>query len=86
MTYAELKAKLDAMTPEQLAMKVRWWGDERGGVVHEVDVLTEVWVNVETEGYAPVSSFGADDEIAEGIRGGEWPTLEAGTPILVVDP
>lgn len=31
MTYAELKAQLDALTPEQLAMPVTWSGDEKGG-------------------------------------------------------
>ena len=44
ITYADLKAKLDEMTPEQLAQPIVWSGDERGGYVHEIWIAPEDWV------------------------------------------
>ena len=85
MTFAELKARLDTLTPEQLAMPVRWWGDERGGVVDSLDTLGEVWVSV-GEGMEPISSYEGDADVIEGAANGDLPTLPAGTPILMVDP
>ena len=44
MTYAELKAVLDTLTPEQLAQPVVWTGDERGGHVRYVWIAEEDWI------------------------------------------
>ena len=44
MTYAELKAVLDALTPDQLAQPVIWSGDERGGFVKYVWIAAEDWI------------------------------------------
>ncbi len=85
MTFEELKAKIDTFTPEQLAQKVRWWGDERGGVVRDLGTLDEVYANVSGEGYEPLSGYDGDAEIAAGVEDGEYPTLAKGTPILQVD-
>lgn len=41
MTYRELKAELDKLTPAQLARPVVWSGDERGGYVKHVWVAAE---------------------------------------------
>lgn len=86
MTYAELKAKLDTLTPDQLAADVRWWGDERGGIVDSLDALEEPYVNVDGEGMEPASGYAGDPEITKQIADGDLPTLPAGTPILWVDP
>jgi hypothetical protein len=44
ITYADLKAALDAMTSEQLAQHVVWSGAERGGYVQSVFVHAEDWI------------------------------------------
>lgn len=41
LTLAELKEKLDALTPEQLAKPAIWAGDERGGHIRHVWVAPE---------------------------------------------
>lgn len=82
MTYAELKAKLDTFTPEQLAAEVRWWGDERGGRIERVDLLDEPWVQT-GEGFEPFSSYSDDPDMVAELDGAE--TLPTGTPILAVD-
>lgn len=45
MTFAELKAKLDSLTPEQLAAEVIWCGDECGGPINELWIAEEDWVD-----------------------------------------
>jgi hypothetical protein len=45
MTYAELKAQLDAFTPDQLAMNVVWSGDERGGTIKSLWIADEDWID-----------------------------------------
>jgi hypothetical protein len=44
ITYADLKSKLDALTPEQLEQPVVWSGDERGGHVKYVWTAEEDWI------------------------------------------
>jgi len=44
MTFAELKAQIDALTPEQLAMPVTWSGDEKGGYGIKLWVADEDFV------------------------------------------
>lgn len=78
MTFAELKAALDATTTEQLSAQVRWCSDETSGVV------TSVWLMPAScnkgYGWEDVSAYELDDtedEIA--------PRIPAGTPVLMVD-
>lgn len=50
MTYAELKAELDKLTPEQLAQPAIWSGDERGGYVLGVYIFEEDWLGDRSDG------------------------------------
>ncbi len=79
MTYRELLIQLQAFTPEQMAADVRWWGDDRGGVVRQVQVLAEDYVRGE-EGCFAISDFEPTEEEPT-------PTVQfpKGTPILSVD-
>lgn len=78
MTYAELLAELQHLTPEQLAMPVRWCGDERGGVIQSVWVLKEDYVNF---GYGgePWSAYADDPDCKKEDADRIWP---AGTVFL----
>lgn len=60
ITYAELKAKLDTMTPEQLAQPVVWSGDERGGYVKSIWEAEEDFVGDagDHESWVPRSEIG----------------------------
>lgn len=81
MTFADLKAALDTLTPEQLSRDVVWTGDERGGIVKRLWVAEEDWV--ENDGDCePLSVIVFDP--------GEDPKsrrvfIPKGTPQLVVD-
>jgi len=82
MTFADLKAVLDTFTPEQLAMPVRWCGEERGGEIQGVEVLDEEHVLVDDrDGMEPASAY-ADDPEAQAEITARWP---AGTPLLCTD-
>lgn len=82
MTYAQLAAKLATFTPEQLAMPVRWWGEERGGEVQKVDVLDEEYICLDDrDGMEPVSVFAGEDYEESEVEE-RWPK---GTPLLAVD-
>lgn len=82
MTFAELKAELDKLSPEQLAADVIWWGNDRGGIINCVLVLEEDFISV-GEGMEPASAY--DDP--------EYPldpdditaTMKSGTPVLCTD-
>lgn len=84
MTFAELKAQLDAFTAEQLAAEVVWVGDERGGKIKQLWVAEEDWVgdrgNWETA--QPRSQWERDspEEVA-----GMDVMIRKGTPQLMVD-
>lgn len=85
ITYAELKAKLDTMTVEQLAQPVVWVGDERGGYVnmvyeHAEDMIGEssdpdTWVPRSEVGTSVSANDYADAEVC----------VPKGTVELVVD-
>lgn len=45
MTWAELKAQIDTMTPEQLAMPVYYTGEDIAGPIYGVWVLDEDHIN-----------------------------------------
>lgn len=81
MTFGDLKAELEKLSPEQLAMIATWAGDDRGGTVLRVDVLAEEHVQGDYgEGEAIPASEWNLDEHGEVVR--RWP---AGTTMLVVD-
>lgn len=44
-TWADLKTEIDKLSPDQLAMPVRWTGEERAGTVKCIEILTEDHVN-----------------------------------------
>lgn len=79
MTYGELKAALEGFTPEQLALPVRWSGDERGGPIQSVVVLDEDHVDLDGDGLEPASLYSEED--LEDVRH-RYP---AGTAFLVTD-
>lgn len=68
------------MTEAQLDMKVMWAGEEIGGFVNKIEVLTEDHINPSGEAWEPRSMYGpeADDEpvvAAEGqpiLHANEW--------------
>lgn len=85
LTYAELKAALDALTPEQLAQPVVWCGDERGGYVKEAFVHVEDWVgeSSDRDSWVPRSDVGkavSAEEYADADV-----CIPAGTVYLMVD-
>jgi hypothetical protein len=88
MTLGELKAALEALTPEQLAQPARWWGEERGGEIERVAIVKEELVNPTGDCWEPLRSYQAEvdsgrvtfDEIR--ADGGVIP---AGTAVLEVD-
>ncbi len=41
MSFADLKAALDKLTPEQLAKPVIWVGDDRGGLIQSLGFAEE---------------------------------------------
>lgn len=75
-TWADLKAFVNELPEESLSGVVRWWGDERGGVVTSLGKLDEPFINTE-EGWEPKSSL---EEIEEDAT-----ELPAGHPILYMD-
>jgi hypothetical protein len=85
LTFADLKAHLENLTPEQLAAPVVWVGDERGGHVKEVYVHSEDWVGDPSDGetWLPrseaLSQYHADDYANAEL------CIPAGTVHLVVD-
>ena len=78
MTWRQLKEQVAALTEAQLDMKVMWAGEEIGGFVVKVEVLTEDHINPSGEALEPRSFYGseADDEPV---------VAPEGQPILHVD-
>ena len=83
MTFAELKAQLVALTPEQLAMDVVWSGDERGGKVESLWIAEEDWIDNGDGDVEPrsVVAKNVDDYDATSVR----IVIAKGSPRLVVD-
>lgn len=84
MTYAELKAALEALTPEQLALDVTWSGEERGGIVKRVWIAQEDWIDNgdgDCEPRSVVEENAEDDFDAKGAH----VYIRTGTPHLMVD-
>lgn len=94
MTYAELKAELDKLTPEQLAMEVQWSGDMRGGAVTSLWIAEEDHINPSGDGAEPISLYvqerAVEDEVSLEVaelrvRNEEEIVVAQGQPQLVVD-
>ncbi len=85
MTYAQLKERLDGLTPDQLTQPVAWCGDERGGYVKEVWIAPEDLIGdpSDHETWVPRSDVGtavaADDYTDAAV------CLPLGTVQLMVD-
>lgn len=88
LTYADLKQKLNKLTPAQLAMKVQWTGDERGGDVYDLWIAPEDFYAMD-EGAESLSSITEQAE-GEGVSVEEFIdgyklAFTKGQPQLVVD-
>jgi len=81
MTFAEIKAKRDTMTPEQLACEAIWWGDERGGFISDVYVLPEEHINT-GYGMTPKSTY--EDDL-DAVKLEVEARLPTGTPVFCTD-
>ena len=82
MIYAELKAHLEALSPEQLAMEVVWSGDARGGKVKSLWIAEEDWIGGGDGDCEPRSVVAATEpEIVEEAT----VLIPKGTPHLMVD-
>lgn len=57
MTFADLLAALQKLTPDQLKHPAIWMGEERGGVVKEFFVQTEDQVCPDDESWEPRAAF-----------------------------
>jgi hypothetical protein len=91
ITFGELKAKLDTFTPEQLAQRVMWGGEDRGGYVGEVHVFEDDQVNPSGDGWESAADYrkqlledGETPEEADQIVEAEI-VLRKGSPVLFVD-
>lgn len=86
MTWGELKAAIANLDAGQLAMPVRWWGEERGGEATRLDVLEEEFVCM-SEGYEPRSLYEGEnaDPNYNVDKHAEGPPIPKGAPILAVD-
>jgi hypothetical protein len=80
MTFRQLKEKIETFTEEQLDMPVRWWGEERGGMINALDVLPEDYMQDE-EGLVERSAF--DEETIESL--GLEVGVAKGTPVFGTD-
>jgi hypothetical protein len=86
MTYADLKAACDKLSPEQLAQPVVWSGDERGGHVLHVWISDEDWIGEpnDPDTWMPRSRVGRDAIDADDYKDASV-CLPAGTVHLMVD-
>jgi hypothetical protein len=84
MTYADLKAAMDRLTPEQLAQPVVWAGDEQGGHVKSVWIAEEDWIGDSSDGETWMPRSTALKDYAEDYEDAEV-CLAIGTVHLMVD-
>src|SRR4051812_26312871 len=75
LTWKDIKELLSHVNEEQLNQPVRWWGDGRGGRLHDANVLDEDYVS-DGEAYGPRSEF--DPESIDE----EQPVVPKGTVML----
>lgn len=82
MIYAELKAQLEALSPEQLAMEAVWSGDERGGKIKSLWIAEEDWIGSSDGDCEPRSVVAVNEpEIVDDAN----VIISKGTPHLMVD-
>lgn len=62
-TYQDLQDFLATLSPEQLAQKIRFWGDLIGGTVENVTIFQEDYINPSGEGIEPISAYADDPDI-----------------------
>lgn len=79
MTFAELKTRLESLTPEQLALDVAWSGDMRGGTIKQLWVAEEDSIGTCEGDCEPRSVLDPED-----AEGGDL-IIPRGTPQLLVD-
>ncbi len=91
MTYADLKYHLDKLTPVQLAYKVKWSGEERGGPVEGLAILSEAMCNPSGDGWETMSEVikcqieeGESEEEARAFAESEI-VAPKGMPVIIVD-
>jgi len=84
MTFAELKAEIDKLTPEQLAQDAIWWGSRDSGKVADVILLAEDFVNL-GDGMQPISIYAnvdaSDSDLTDELA--RAPRMKVGTPVLI---
>lgn len=92
MTYGDLKKALDGLTPEQLAMRVGWTGEDTGGYVFSLWIVEEDHINPSGDGGEPVSEVrkyliedGYTPEEAQREIDSEPVVALKGQPLLMVD-
>lgn len=89
MTFAELKAALEKLTPEQLALPARWSGEERGGEIDALELTDEdclldegdtgeLFLRSDLEDQC--LAFGGKERLAAAVV-----TCPKGTPLLFTD-
>ncbi len=89
MTFAELKAALEKLTPEQLAKPVLWCGDDRGGHIDsfgftEDDTILDEGDTGELFTRSDFERICREDNEPERFAKGVV-TLEKGAPMLFTD-
>jgi len=82
-TWAELKAFCNEIPDQFLSEQVRWWGDERGGIINLCSKIEEDMICTE-EGWEPRSVYDDEDTYTqEEIK--KMPVLLKGAPVLFTD-
>jgi len=82
LTWAELKEFVNNLPEEALTEHVRWWGEDRGGIINNVGCLEEDYFNPSGDGMEPVSEYESEPET---IEDNQDTILDKGTPILFTD-
>lgn len=89
MTFAELKAALDKLTPEQLAHPALWAGDDRGGEITSFAFTEEDCIRDEGDSgelflrgdfEKSCAEYGDEERRAAGVI-----TCPKGTPMLFTE-
>lgn len=89
MTFAELKAALEKLTPEQLARPAYWSGEERGGEIESLGLTEEDYIRDDgdsgeifsrTDFEESCREYGDADRAAKGVV-----CFEKGSPLLYTD-
>ncbi len=82
LIWKDLKEFVNSLDEKFLEEPVRWWGDDRGGIVSSLDILEEDYLTGD-EGFYPESTWESDEEFGDEFK--DELGLVKGTPILWVD-